>query len=40
MKLLKLYLKEKAEFCLLKFLFIEVRCLTKVNKIYGLLRNL
>ena len=32
MELFKLYLKEKTNFfCLIKFLFIKVRCLTNVN---------
>ena len=39
MELFELYLKEKANFFLLKLLFVIVRCLINVNKIYGLLRN-
>ena len=38
MELFELYLKEKAVFFLLKFLFVKVRCLINDNKICGLLR--
>ena len=40
MEFFELYSKEKANcFCLIKLLFIKVRCLINVNEICGLLRN-
>ena len=39
MELLEIFSKENAKFYLLKLLFIKVRCLVNVNKMYGLLRS-
>ena len=39
MELLEIYSKENAKVYLLKLLFIKVRCLVNVNKMYGLLRS-
>ena len=39
MELLEIYSTENAKFYLLKLLFIKVRCLVNVNKMYGLLRS-